>query len=68
MLEIDQHRNTLKDMKSQYSTLASFCDNVSKITTNEIFRTVESFAHTQHGTAPDGCLTGRASAGSESNM
>lgn len=54
-------------MKSKYSTLASSCDNISEVTTNEILGTVKTFAHTQDVAAPYGCLTARASVGLESN-
>ena len=46
----------------KYSILKRFCDNVSKVTTNEILGAVKSFAHTQHVTASYGGLTARASA------
>lgn len=54
-------------MKSKYSTLASFCDNVPKVTTNEIIGTVKTFAHTQDIAAPYGCLTAQASVGLDPN-
>ena len=54
-------------MKSKYSTLASSYDDVPKLTTNEILRTVKTFAHTQDIAAPYGCLAARASVGLDPN-